>query len=337
MTCRGDGIEYTVLSTLAEIEAISAEWNSLLLQSPCNRAFSSPIWYLAACRTQPHVTPHVLIARRNGHIDGILPLAFPAGEGQAIFPSLMSNYNDVIAQAADVAVAAGLLQEAITPPRPYARIVLWWVPQASNCMRALPLLQSCADVAECFKPTRPYYFLRLPPAYEDFLSSRSRAFRKGIYRARRQAKEDGLEVRQLDPASFPPDLLPELFLSLNFARFGDESAFREQPRNADFVHITLPVLFSQGQMAVFALLRNSEIIGIDLSMVGVESFCTWNGGYSPEVERWSPGRLLIDAGIRRAFELGFLEYDFLRGTQEWKESWSNQVRTVGHIELPVRD
>ena len=337
MTYGQGEIQYEVLRNLADIEAISEEWNGLLWNSPCNRAFSSPIWYLAACRTQPECSPHVLIARQHGRVAGILPLAVHPDDGKAIFPSLMSNYNDVIAEASDVDVVAGLLQQAMMPPKPYTRLVLWWVPEISNCMRALRRFQPARNTVEYFTPTRPYHFLKLPTAYQDFLSSRSRAFRKGIYRANRRAEEDGLEIRCLDPAWFSADLLPELFLSLNFARFGDESAFRQQPRNADFVRIALPVLFSQGQMVVFALWRRSEIIGIDLSMVGPESFCTWNGGYPPQVERWSPGRLLIDAGIRRAFELGLVEYDFLRGTQEWKESWSNQLRTVGHIELPVSD
>ncbi|HEV3041274.1 MAG TPA: GNAT family N-acetyltransferase [Candidatus Angelobacter sp.] len=337
VTYNRNEIQFEVLRTLPAVEAIAGEWNRLLWSSPCNRAFSSPIWYLAACRTHPEFLPHVLTARRQGQLVGVLPLAFRPDEGKAVFPSLMSNYNDVIAEASDIAVTVGLLRQALSPPKPYSRLVIWWVPDVSNCMRALPVILAGRNSVECFKPTNPYYFLKLPSTYDDFLASRSRAFRKGVYRARRAAEQDGLELRQLDPASFPASDLPELFLTLNFARFGSESAFSEQPRNADFIRIALPVLFSQGQMAVFALLHKGEIVGIDLSMVGAESFCTWNGGYPPEVEQWSPGRLLIDAGIRRAFELSFKEYDFLRGMQEWKGSWANQQRTVGHIELPVGD
>jgi CelD/BcsL family acetyltransferase involved in cellulose biosynthesis len=324
-----DPIVYEVLETLPQVEAIYREWTDLLWRSPCNRAFSSPTWFLVACRTQPQCSPYVLVARRGPRIAGILPLALQENNTAAIFPSRMSNYNDVIAEAEDLAVVAGLIEYARTSPRPYQQITFWWVPSGANCLRAMPAL------AECFTPTLPYFFLPLPSSYEEFLQSKSRAFRKGVYRAKRKATEDGLELRQLDPDSFPPEYVPELFLSLNYARFGEESAFWKHPPNADFARLALPTLFAEKQMVVFALLQGKEIIGIDLSMVGSESFCTWNGGYPPEAEPWSPGRLLIDAGIRRAFELGLKEYDFLRGPQEWKKSWSNQSRTVGHIELSV--
>lgn len=330
-----DEVQYEVLRKLPEVEAIAEEWNGLLWKSPCNRAFSSPIWYIAACRTQSQFFPHVLIARSQGRLAGVLPLGIRPDDGKAVFPGVMSNYNDVVAEATDVAIVAGLLQHATTPGKPYSCLTLSWVPEISNCMRALPLLRLHGNNWEHVQPAIPYYFLNLPPTYEDFLATRSRAFRKGIYRARRQAEKDGLELRQLDPACFPPDRLPELFLSLHVTRFGQTSSFHKDPRNADFARIALPVLFARRQMVVFALFYQSEIVGIDLSMVGQESLCTWNGGYSPEVERWSPGRLLIDAGIRRAFELGLKEYDFLRGGQAWKESWCNQVRSVGHIEVPV--
>src|SRR5215469_13103997 len=89
-TCNGE-VQYEVLRKPHEVEAIAGEWDRLLWNSPCNRAFSSPIWYLAACRTQPEYFPHVVIARREGQLAGILPLAFRPDDGKAVFPSSMSN------------------------------------------------------------------------------------------------------------------------------------------------------------------------------------------------------------------------------------------------------
>ena len=74
---------------------------------------------------------------------------------------------------------------------------------------------------------------------------------------------------------------------------------------------------------------------IDLLFRGAHSLCAWNGGYPPEVECWSPGRLLLLSGIQRAYQLGLEEYDLLRGNQEWKASWANRSRTVGRIVLDL--
>jgi CelD/BcsL family acetyltransferase involved in cellulose biosynthesis len=230
---------------------------------------------------------------------------------------------------------AGTLEYAISGPRPYERINLWWLTPSSNCLRAVHLLHAQPELATCFHPERDYFYIRLPSSYSDYLRSRSRVFRKGIGRVVKKAAAGGLIVRELDPASFPARRIPDLFLALHHARFGEASAFREQPRNAVFAELVLPALFAERQMLVFALYQGDEIIGIDLSMVGANSLCTWNGGYPPEAERWSPGRLLLDAGIQRAFALGLEEYDLLRGTQAWKASWANQVRSVGRVEMAV--
>jgi CelD/BcsL family acetyltransferase involved in cellulose biosynthesis len=336
MLSRGTAtIRYTVLTELSDIERISGDWNRLLRRSPCNRAFSSPAWFLGACRVQPELAPYAIIARRGAEIIAVLPLVVTADGMEAVFPSPMSNYNDLIAAPDDGEALAGMLQYAISSARPYERLNLRWITLSSNCMRAVYLLGTQPELATCFHPERDYFYIRLPPSYNDYLRSRSRVFRKGIGRAAKKAAGAGLIVRELDPASFPARRIPDLFLALHVARFGEASAFRGQPRNGVFADLVLPALFAERQMLVFALYHRDEIIGIDLSMLGANSLCTWNGGYPPEAEKWSPGRLLLDAGIRKAFALGLEEYDLLRGAQAWKASWANQVRSVGRVEIAI--
>jgi CelD/BcsL family acetyltransferase involved in cellulose biosynthesis len=68
-------------------------------------------------------------------------------------------------------------------------------------------------------------------------------------------------------------------------------------------------------------------------MRGGNSLCSWNGGRLPEAARWSPGRLLFAAGIEHAIALGLEEYDLLRGTHAYKESWATHSRTIGKVEF----
>jgi hypothetical protein len=69
--------------------------------------------------------------------------------------------------------------------------------------------------------------------------------------------------------------------------------------------------------------------------VAANGLCTWNGGYAPEAAPWSPGRLLLAAGINKACALGYQEYDLLRGVQDWKARWANRIRDVGRLQIPV--
>jgi CelD/BcsL family acetyltransferase involved in cellulose biosynthesis len=331
----GGLIEYELLTDLDAIEDLSAQWDELLGRSRCNRAFSSVTWYLAACRAQPQLVPSVAIARRDREIAGVLPLALKP-TGDAAFPSEISSYNDLIAESSDDEVIAGLLDFAMSPSKPYSRLDFWWVRKSSNLLRATRMAGARPELIDCFRLQQDYYsFIRLPCSYEKYLESRSRLFRRNVRRARRIAGADGFRIERLDPASFPAERIAELFLSFHLARFGDESTFRKRREHLVFAQMALPKLFARRQIIVLALYRGGEILGIDVCLVGHDSLCAWNGGYSPEIEQWSPGRLLVDEGIQIAFHWGLQEYDLLRGPQEWKRSWTNELRSVGRIEIII--
>jgi hypothetical protein len=298
----------------------------LLGRSQCNRAFSSPAWYLASCRAQPQLVPCLAIALRDRELAGVLPLALNLN-GDAGFPNEPGGYNDLIAESADYEAMAGLLQFTISRPHLYQRLDLRWVRKRSNLARAARLVEMEPD---------PYSFIRLPNSYEQYLDSRSKLFRRNVRRARRIAHANGFRVERLDPASFPAERIPEAFLRLHLARFGDASAFRQRPEILAFAQMALPALFTRRQIVALALYRESEIVGIDICLVGYDSLCAWNGGYPPDVDQWSPGRLLVDEGIQIAFRLGLQEYDMLRGAQEWKRSWTNELRSVGRIKIVLQ-
>jgi CelD/BcsL family acetyltransferase involved in cellulose biosynthesis len=324
-------IEYRLLTHLSEIQAIASQWDELLGRSCCNRAFSSVTWYVAACRAQPHLIPCVSIALRGLDLAGVLPLALNPATGDAIFPSEMSSYNDLIVDPSDEAVAASLLHFAVSNPKPYGRLDLLWVRNSSKLLRAARSIEESLNC--CFHSERDYSFIRLPRTYEKYLESRSRLFRRNLRRARRIAEADGFTVQRLNPATFPAERIPELFLAFHLARFGNASSFRKRPENLVFAQMALPELFVRGQIIVPALFRGTEIVGIDINLAGYDSLCAWNGGYPPDIEPWSPGRLLVDEAIRLAFQRGCQEYDLLRGTQEWKKRWTNELRKVGSIEI----
>jgi CelD/BcsL family acetyltransferase involved in cellulose biosynthesis len=75
------------------------------------------------------------------------------------------------------------------------------------------------------------------------------------------------------------------------------------------------------------------MLAIDVCMVGKRSLCTWNGGFTPEAEKWSPGKLLLDFEIKQARAEGIEEMDLLRGPQPWKRGWATGTRYVAQVEL----
>jgi hypothetical protein len=93
-----DSLTFQVLTELADITALAAEWDSLLERSNCNRAFSSSKWFITTCRLNSSLQPFVVIARRECALVGILPLVLADEAQVATFPNYLTDYNDAIAR-----------------------------------------------------------------------------------------------------------------------------------------------------------------------------------------------------------------------------------------------
>jgi len=331
---RAGTLEYRVLRELAEVESIASQWNGLLEHSSCNRAFSSPRWFLAWCRYHPLQAPFVLIARRNGELASVLPLAMQEEQGPLDFPSPMSDYNDLIARTDDLPAQAGLLEFALSLAPAY-RTAFSNVRPDSNCVQAAGHMAESTGLKTSYQSGRNCFYIQLPNTFAGYLATRSRIFRKGLGRIQRNAERGGLEVCQLTPAGVSPDEVAELFLSLNLSRFeskGIFSRFASKPVQ-QFAREVLPSLFVEGKMSAFVLVQRGRVLAIDLCMRGRNGLCSWNGGFLPEAAQWSPGRLLFMAGIEHAMASGLREYDLLRGSHAYKASWATHSRTIGKLEF----
>jgi CelD/BcsL family acetyltransferase involved in cellulose biosynthesis len=323
-------LTYEVLGELPAVEAIAAEWDALLEQSPCNRAFSCSKWFLASCRLDLTLRPHVIAARRGAALAGVFPLVVCDGGEVATFASELSDYNDIIARRDDDPVLEGLLRHAASRGTGYRRVVLSRLRHDSNCVRAAGRVAPAGTTAPAFQVRGRCSYVRMASSYEEYLQTRSRSFRKGLRRAQRGADGNRLVVRELEPEHFPPGQIPSAFLSLNLDRWGTESYYRS-PFVEAFVLELLPELFAAGRLRAFALFRDEHLLALDLCMVGADSLCSWNGGFLAEAAPWSPGKLLIAAGIEHAHRMKLAEYDLLRGDETYKKSWANSHRDLGWL------
>lgn len=321
-----------VLNELPDIIAISSEWDSLVNRSSCNRAFSSSRWFIASCRNDPAMRPYVIIARRGKAIAGILPLVLTEHGQVARFPNYLSDYSDIIAAPDDFRVVSRLLHFARSVPDGYKTIVLSNLRRDSNCLRAMRIQEPHGPVDNSFEEIVRCYNLRLPANYDDFLRTRSSRFRKRVKRLQRLADAADLTVCELEPDTFPSDRLPDVFLPLHLDRRTTNSCF-ESTSAQSFVEEVIPYLFEKRAIRACAVFQRDRMVAIDLYTMGSNSLCAWNGGFLAEIEHCSPGKLLINAGIKMACELRLEEYDFMRGIEAYKSYWSNTHRSIGQVKI----
>lgn len=327
-------LEYQALFSLPEIEGLSRSWERLLSLSRCNRAFGSLEWYVASCRANPSLKPYLITTGRNQELCGILPLALKP-DGRAVFPHLENDYNDLLLAGEDPVLGARLLEYALSSSA-CSQIVLSKLRPDSNCLRAAALLENDTDI-ECHArdTKRTYRYARLPASFDDYLASRSKALRKGIRRVLRDLDADGLVIQELQPDQLEPAQLPDLFISTVLAR-QQQKSFLCHPDTQAFVRDVLPELFRKRSIRLFVLIKDGKVIALDVAMVSADGLITWNGGFLPEAEPWSPGTALFAFSIREAIAGGLSEYDFGEGDEAYKLSWTNSSYVVSKLELSPR-
>jgi CelD/BcsL family acetyltransferase involved in cellulose biosynthesis len=321
-------ITYRAYTELPLIVAFSEDWDTLLRSTACNRAFSSACWFLSICKADPCLVPCVIAAWHGRQLAGVLPLVYMIGTESLEFSPFFSDYNDIIARPGDPFVTEGLLDCALGLGK---TLCLKDLRLDSNCYRAVA--HARPDLAERqFQVERNCLYITLDSTYHGYLASRSRSLRAELWRNERKARRDGLTVMALSPESFSPELLPEVFLSISLGRFREKSAFCEAKAQS-FVRAAFPELFRQGRLKPFALIAGGQVIAINICMAGPDGLCIWNGGFLPEAEEYSPGKLLLAEQLRQSFALGMEEYDMLRGAHSYKARWATGSRSIGRFDL----
>jgi|GEM_PF-259423 len=304
-----DAPRYELVTTLPALDSLAAEWGALLQRSTAHRVFSSHAWIRAAIVAGGR-TAHVATIRREGELVAILPFVrTPEG---VEFPTYLSDYNDVI--ASERLLAARLFNWTVRNLPAGSRVVMRGLREGSD---ALAIARAYAPDITIAEETR-CLFATVPDRFDGYLARRSRALRKAIGRARRAAAAAGVAVRPL-PASSDA---AELFLDLNRRRFGERSRFAGQEMER-FVREALPPLLAAGAIRIYAVIRDEEVLAVDVVLFSGETLAPWNGGFAPEAAPLSPGRLLFAAEIEKAAGTAVTRFDLLRGTHPYKVPWSD--------------
>lgn len=320
-------VTYETLTAFPEVVRVGPQWDALLEESRCNRAFSCSEWFLSTPELFPALEPFVLIARRGGEIAGIMPLMIDRQSRTAMFPHNWSDYPDIIAQDEDDEVISGLLGLAISGAGEYDRLILKRLRPDSNCVRAAQRLEP--DPAVVPGKLLAYSYADLTRGYEVYRKTKmTRKLRGNLKTARNNARGRGIAINELGPGDLAPAELPGVFLSVHQNRFGEHTALRS---SLAFLRRLFPVLFAEGRMRVFALSSEGRVVAMHLAMVGRKSLFGWNAGFLPEVASLSPGALLLEEAIRHACLDGMGEYDLGRGQEAYKARWATGSREIGEL------
>lgn len=303
--------------TTSTLEDAAPEWDLLvdrLGASPFTRPGWIRCWHDAF--GGPALT--VLVASSQDRLVGVLPLWTRLG-----FAYSPTNWQtpDFGMVAEDPDVARGLVTAALEHAR--CQVQLEFLDDDNARLFQEAAASAGWLHADYVMQRSPY--VDLTGTFEDYRASLSRNTRKQLNRRRREAEERGslrFEVRRdFDDEAF------DAFVELEGSGWKEAQGtdIASDPGEHQFYREAARWAGRRGWLRLTFVRLDDHLIAGDLAFECGGAHLVLKTGYSPAYEELSPGRLLREASIERAFAAGLDAYEFLGDDMPWKRSWCSQA------------
>ena len=339
-------ISVEIVSSEADFLALEPEWDQLLKQTPADSFFLS--WsYVSSWWSiyRDRCELRVLTARNGaGELVGVAPLVIGRGEGVRRHLRLLSflgALGDSLSEYLDFIVRPEAARTVIPEFwRIMTAAIDGWdllrlplVP-ASSDTRALLGERSPSGVGHLRETNRqPSPFIRLEGDWEAYLSSRSKNFRKAFKTAWNRAHKRH-DARVLHGGvDISVDEAMNRLITLNRERWGAAGLAFHTDEFCAFHRLLAPKLAQRGELSLMILQLDGEDAAIRYDFVYAERLWVFQGGWSPELSKLAPGRILTAYSVKWCFENGLSEYDFLAGDAAYKQAWATDTRDLIDLEL----
>lgn len=178
-------------------------------------------------------------------------------------------------------------------------------------------------------------YLETTGSFREYLNSFSRKKRYNLLRTRKLLSEQkDLETRELT-APQEIEKYYETLVSLHAERAkrkGIRSTFTKE--NVGVFHKTLiQALLNKEKVAFTILYKKKTPLAASYCLHHNRKCYYYQSGISAEGEKCSAGLVLLSWMVEKCFNEGFLEFDFLQGSEEYKKYWTNKSRKSLSLEV----
>lgn len=203
----------------------------------------------------------------------------------------------------------------------------WGCIDLSDIPEGSKSLQYLSGVAKAVKPFHKCPCTMLPRSHSEFLYSLKRKHRRELQRNLRRLEEDfNVEFTDCSESS---NLNQEMniFFDLHQKRWqsqGCSGVFLNQ--KVRHFHLDVAKSFSQKDQLGLFILKLSGVPAAALYGFRYNGkYYAYLSGFDPRFFSYSVGSLLFSYAIDNCIKNGFLEFDFMRGAEEYKDRWNTTV------------
>jgi CelD/BcsL family acetyltransferase involved in cellulose biosynthesis len=150
--------------------------------------------------------------------------------------------------------------------------------------------------------------------------------RRGVSRIRNRMERDALEpqVEHVCDSRAVAALLPEVerVYRLRDVSLGRRCAL-DVPSHRDFFRRVVLDHAALDSVVLTTLHLQDRLAAFVLCFVDGDVLRMWNTRFDPSWDRYSPGKLAMEASVEHALATGRTGYDFMRGEERYKSSYAN--------------
>ena len=308
--------EYTVKPE--SLDSYAAWWpaseDSVVWPSP----FILPPWLAAWWPSfAGNWAPYLLSIKESGRLVGLAPLMRRGAEARLMGDTDLCDHLDFVVAPQKTQVFYHRLLDYLAADG-IRRLVLPSMREDASAMNALlPMARQWGARVHCERQEQ-LFAMKLPGSWDSYLESLSGKERHEIRRKLRRLKEAGrINLRCVRTAGELPPAM-DTFMRLFRANRAAKADFMTGPMSSFFLRLA-EQMAAAGMLRLYLLDLDDVTIAAALCFDYRSTVYLYNNGYDATHRRLSPGLLCKVLTIRESIRDGRRIYDFLKGSEKYKQ------------------
>src|SRR5262245_6102360 len=310
---------------------VGREWHRLIEDNDFNISLTPEFVQAAAAGAGVSDRVSVLTAHEDGQLRGVLPFMVGTAEMYGLplvmidlAGNLLSYHHEIAAQGCELA-----LLRACLSGRRWHVLRVEGVPDEGSTHCALHALARERASAMVLYPGGAAPHLEIRQSWSEYLAGKPGSFRYTLQRKVKALLKGG----QIDERWFEtPDDVPELYRCMeeiegNSWKSAAGIAVTSRPDEGRYYQQVLPFLARNGYLFASAIYVDERPAAYQLSYRFRDRIGNLKTSFDEAYRTLSPGAVVLQKAIQRAFETSAREFDFLGDVQHHKLLWTQQVRT----------